>query len=271
MKKEFYEEYFRLEKDYWFFVSRRKIAIAVLNKKMCGKKDLNILDAGTGTGVMMDFLKKYGKVTGIDKSEDAVAYCRKRGFNNVHLAPAESLPFQNGTFDLICAMDLLEHVENDKILLGEFHRVLKQGGLLFATVPAYGFLWTAHDEINAHKRRYSSHRLKRLIESSNFNVEKFTYFNCILFPFIALIKIMRKFFSKKQSGVRSDFIKIPRWADRLLETIFSFERVLLSIASLPYGVSLMCLACKPVCQCPHSVKPRTIRSEYETIRHHSRV
>lgn len=246
MKKEFYEEYFYLEKDYWFFVSRRKIAFSVLDKPLRHKKDLHILDVGTGTGVMTESLRKYGRVTGVDNSEEAINYCRKRGIFDIKQASAEKLPFENGTFDFVCAMDLLEHADSDKDVLKEFYRVLKPGGLMFVTVPAHRFLWTAHDEINLHKRRYSSYRLKTAIETSGFNIERFTYFNSILFPFVAGIKIVRRLCcGKTSSGAKSDFIVVPRLINRVLEAIFSSEMFLLKMVNLPYGISLMCLADKP--------------------------
>ncbi len=247
MKKEFYEEYFLLEKDYWFFRSRRKIALGILDRMLKGRRDLRILDAGTGTGVMIEALKRYGHVTGVDSSEEAIRYCRERGICGIVNASAEDMPFEDGSLDLICAMDLLEHVEDDVRVLKEFSRVLKPGGLVFLTVPAYRFLWTAHDEINMHRRRYGSRELKAAVESAGFVVRKFSHFNSLLFPFVAGAKILRRLCSgRKRACAKSDFIPVPRVVNGILGAIFSSESILLKLLNFPYGVSLMCAASKPL-------------------------
>lgn len=247
MRKEFYKEYFLFEKDYWFFTSRRKIILSVLDMMLEHKQGLKILDVGTGTGVMTETLKRYGQVTGVDKSEEAIRYCRARGISDIMHASAEKMPFENGRFELVCAMDILEHVENDVGVLMEFYRILKPGGLLVVTVPAYGFLWTFHDEINMHKRRYDAHALRTAMESGGFEVRKFSYFNSLLFPFIATAKILRKLpVGNSRSRTKSDLVPVPRIVNRILEVVFSSESVFLKYMNFPFGVSLMCVAYKPL-------------------------
>jgi len=242
MKEEYYEEYFNLEERHWVFVARRKIAMDILDRYLQNRDNLDILDVGTGTGVMLNALRKYGSVTGVDNSDIAIKFCQERGYYNVVNSCAESLPFENNSFDLVCAMDLLEHLEDHRRALKEFHRVLRPGRFLFITVPAYMFLWGGHDEINMHKRRYTLAEISLLVKESGFSVERISYFNFFFFPVVALVRVGRKVLFGKNIKPKSDFGKPDPLLNGMFEKIFSSERFLLRYIDLPFGVSILCLA-----------------------------
>src|ERR1700730_8400269 len=103
---------------------------------------------------MLSHLASYGKAKGIDVDEEAVGYCRKRGLLDVYQGGAESLPFEDGSFDLVTALDVLEHLDDDALALREIGRVLRPGGCLLMSVPAHKFMWGDQDEVNLHRRRY---------------------------------------------------------------------------------------------------------------------
>lgn len=244
MDREYYREYFQLEEKHWVFIARRKISFSIMDKYLAGNNKLDILDVGTGTGVMLGALKRYGRVTGVDSSDIAIKFCQERGYSNVVSGSAENMSFENNSFDLICAMDLLEHLDNDQKALKEFYRILRPGGFLFVTVPAYMFLWGPHDEINMHKRRYRINEIYQKIIDAKFCVEKISYFNSFLFPIIAFVRLGRKIIRQRNTELKSDFKMSSLLMNNILEGIFSSERFLLKHWNLPFGVSIVCLAIK---------------------------
>jgi len=205
---------------------------------------MNILDVGTGTGVMMGSLNKLGNTTGLDFSDESVKFCRRRGFNNVFKGEANNIPFESSTFDLVCAMDILEHLDEDSGAMKEFKRVLRPGGFVFITVPAYMFLWGSHDIINMHKRRYEIGQIIDLYKMSGFSILKVTYFNSILFPIVASVRLLKRILRKGEFKAKSDFFELPYSVNKILEWIFSAEAYLLKYFNFPFGVSILCIGKK---------------------------
>ncbi len=240
MEKTFYREYFHFEEKHWWFRGREKIVTAVLRKYLLDTITPQILDAGTGTGRMLQVLGQYGETTGLDKSKDAIGFCRERGIENVIEADAESIPFKSCSFDLLSAMDLLEHLDNDVAALKEFHRVLRKDGLLLLTVPAFMFLWSAHDVINHHRRRYTKKYLVNAVRTAGFKIEKASYFNSLLFPIVLLQRLVKRV--RKSEVVKSDLKEYPPFVNAVLEKVFVLEKFLLRHCDLPVGVSILCIA-----------------------------
>src|SRR5579872_1235395 len=145
MNSEEYERMYCLEDSYWWFVGRHDLALTFLRSAYPGRNDLTILDIGCGTGAMSEKLAAYGAVVSADFSPLALAFSRRRHLDRLCAADAMRLPFRDGAFDVIVALDILEHVSDDAAALREFYRVLKPGGRVIATVPAYQSLWSAHD------------------------------------------------------------------------------------------------------------------------------
>ena len=166
MGKGYYKELFYLEDRNWWFLARREIISSLLDRYLKNKKSLQILDIGTGTGRMLELLECYGKTTGIDYSDETIKFCRKRGFTNVIKGDAHHLPFNDNLFDLICAFDLIEHLECDEEAIKEFFRVLRKGGILFLTVPAFMFFWNENDEFWMHKRRYAANQIQMILKKN---------------------------------------------------------------------------------------------------------
>ena len=232
-----YEKMYKLEGDYWWWVGRRKLI-----KNILDKLDLNsatILDVGCGTGINLKYLSGYGAAIGVDSSQDALNFCRKRGLKNVRRADAERLSFQNNTFDLITALDLLEHVDDNKALKG-FYRILKPNGYLVLTVPAFNFMWSQHDEASHHKRRYNKRQLKSILEANGFIIEKVSYWNFFFFVPIAVVRLIKR--SWKNKGAKTDVAELPRIINSLLTSVLGIESCLIRRLNLPVGVSLICLA-----------------------------
>ena len=248
MRGDFYAEYSRIEDRHWWFVGRRRIVLTLLAAHLApipNGRGRTILDFGCGTGAMLGHLRQFGEVQGVDADEHAVRLCRARGEGAVQLLASRRLPFGDDSFDLLTALDVLEHVEDDRGALREIVRVLRPGGLLLATVPAYGWMWGPQDVISHHFRRYGAGELRSRVAEAGLELERLTHFNSILFPPIALVRLARRL--RQPSGEpRSDFELTGEGAtNRVLASAFSAEARWLRRRNLAVGVSLLTLARAP--------------------------
>jgi ubiquinone/menaquinone biosynthesis C-methylase UbiE len=235
-----YQKMYDLEQNNWWWVGRR-IILASLLKELTTSAS-KILDVGCGTGMNLRLLNAYGDVTGLDISAFALDCCRKRGFNHVVVGDIEKLPFENNVFDIITALDVLEHVDVPKAL-AEMYRVLKPRGYNVITVPAFQFLWSGHDQALGHKQRYNAKQMKRLLGACGFKIVKISYWNTFLFPFIAAIRLI-KFRTQGKTELRSDNFEFGPIINGLLSTILKMEAKIIPHVNLPFGVSLVCIARK---------------------------
>lgn len=250
MHKEFYAEYYRIEDKHWWFVGRRHVLLSILDKyfrntalfKGQAGRQRRILDVGCGTGTMLGYLARYGEAQGIDADEEAVRFCMERGVHNVQQVTGPMLPFADCTFDLVTLLDVLEHIDDDLGTLRELHRVLRPGGMLLVSVPAYPFLWGAQDEISNHKRRYVARQLRNRLAEAGFRVRKLSYFNTLLFPIIAAIRLARPY-RAGSANLKSDFTMTrPGRLNALLGRLFALEAPIIERVNLPFGVSILALA-----------------------------
>jgi SAM-dependent methyltransferase len=236
-----YEAMYRLEDSYWWFVARRRLAVEIVARELAGRRDARILDVGCGTGSNLSAFSGLGSSVGIDMSPDALAFCRSRGLDQVTLSELERLPFPDRTFDVVTAMDVLEHVDDDLAALAELRRVLKPGGVLLATVPAYGFLWSEHDEALKHRRRYTAHELRNKLTVRDFAVERTSYFITTLFLPILLMRIHQGLF-KKSTYPQTSVRPLPGPINSALVALLGLERRAFRHINLPFGVSIVALA-----------------------------
>jgi SAM-dependent methyltransferase len=244
MREDFYPYYFRIEDRHWWFVGRRRIILSLLDAAIgaADRDGRRVLDVGCGTGAMLSYLERYGEPSGVEADEQAVELCRSRGITAVQQADPPPLPFEDGRFDLVTALDVLEHVDDDGRLLAELRRVLRPGGVALVTVPAFPALWGPQDVISHHKRRYRAGELRRRVQAAGLKPTRTTYFNTLLFPPIAALRLARRL-RPAPAGSRSDFeLTREGWANDMLTALFGFEARLLSAFDLPFGVSIACLA-----------------------------
>lgn len=236
-----YEAMYRLEDIYWWYIARRQLAVEVLARETAGRSDALILDVGCGTGSNLASFDRIGRAIGIDASPEALSFCRNRGVETVALSAVERLPFPDATFDVVSAMDVLEHVDDDLAALAELRRVLKPEGLLLATVPAYGFLWSEHDEALKHRRRYTAHELRNKLTLTDFGVERTSYFITSLFFPILAMRLHQGLF-KKSTHPQTSVRLLPGWINRSLIALLGVERRAFRRINLPFGVSIVALA-----------------------------
>src|SRR5215470_7877674 len=134
-----YAAMYHLETSYWWYVARRALAVDLLAREINGRNSVRILDVGCGTGANANAFARLGPIVGIDTSMEALHFCQERGIKTLSLSPVEDLPFTHGAFDIVTALDVLEHTDDDLHALREIRRVIKDQGALLITVPAYGF------------------------------------------------------------------------------------------------------------------------------------
>jgi SAM-dependent methyltransferase len=249
VERSYYDEYFFFEQDNWWFVSRRRILFTLLRRLLGPARDLEILDAGCGTGINLAYLEEFGRVTGVDVSEDAIRFCRRRGHENAVEADLRSLPWEDGRFDLVTALDVIEHIEEDARAIRDLVRVTKRGGHLLVTVPAFPSLWSEHDEINHHRRRYRRAELRELLEREGMHVDRMTYMNTLLFPAAWMARtwqqLRRRIAGPPKTAPRTDFVNYHPVVNGILTAVFTAETPVVSTVGMPFGLSLVAVARKP--------------------------
>jgi SAM-dependent methyltransferase len=236
-----------LESSHWWFRGRRRILAAALDR--LGVHAGSILDVGCGSGANLELFRERepgAALIGIDVEREPVRACRERRGAFVCQADAVRLPFASASFDLVAALDALEHLEDDAAALRELHRVCRPGGTLVATVPAFPALWGSVDELGRHHRRYRRGELQQRVRAAGFEVVLDRFFNFWLFPAVAAVRLLALQPPSRTGGdpgrVRSDF----DWAGggalgELLARILGSEARLLGVR-VPFGVSLICVA-----------------------------
>ncbi|HBB94308.1 MAG TPA: methyltransferase type 11 [Blastocatellia bacterium] len=241
MMKHTYPILYELEESHWWHIGRRRI-IGSFVKEICSKITDHypqILDVGCGTGANLKMLAQFGDAQGVDVSSDAVAFCRERGLGNVKLGAAESLPFEDNGFDLVTALDVVEHMDDDVAGLREMRRVLRPEGRLLLFVPTFMFLWGLQDEVSNHRRRYRLAELRRAVTAAGFQVERTAHANITFFlPVLLVRKLMRL------TGIRVETessINIPA-LNRAFGALLGSERYWLRYLNIPFGVSGLCVA-----------------------------
>jgi len=246
MEKNEYTIMHDIEKTYWWFRGKQFLVNMLLKKLLNPSKDNKLLDIGSGTGIILELLKKHGTGYGIELSALAIKMLKQRNVNSIVQSDANRpIPFKNNVFSAITCLDVLEHLENDFGLLKEMVRICNPGGIIIITVPALQFLWSPHDEALHHKRRYTKKQLLNRISPLDCAVIKASYFNASLFLPIATIRKIKSFF-KKGKEVKSDFhISLPEWLNRTLYLWYSAELNCLKSANIPFGISALLILQKP--------------------------
>jgi SAM-dependent methyltransferase len=252
MEDAVYQEFLKLEQTHWWFRGRREIFISLLDRYVGRKVDSGrrVMDLGCGVGGMIEPLAAYGSVIGTDVTLKGLEHCAARGFGRLVACTGHEAPFADESLDCITAFDALEHIEDDVGALREIYRILKPGGILVASGPAYQFLYAQQDRITHHVRRYTLGDFTSKARRAGFEVLKGSYINFILFPLILPVvlafKLLQAVRRPDDQGAGSNVgIGIPKVANRMLAGIFGSEARLLRRFSAPAGHSLVMVVRKP--------------------------
>lgn len=244
MEEIVYHTNYKLENSYWWFIARNRI-IFNLFKRICATENGSVvLDAGCGTGGFSKLLAEEYTTVGLDTSPVALNYCRKRGLENLFEGTLGDFPAEKWNPGSIIMLDVIEHIDDDSGVVRDAFEKLPPGGWLVASVPAYGWLWSHHDIVHMHYRRYTRKRFLKLLKENGFEIEFSTYMNTLLMPLAVLKRFAEKIFgSRKKDSAPVD--EVPEWMNKLFRKIFLFEDNLLRMFRLPFGVTVFAIARKP--------------------------
>jgi len=248
------DEIYKLEKENWWFKGRKELIFQLFDKIKIGK--LKILDVGCGSGTIMEMLKQFGELSGMDISIESVKYVKSLGFKAVKADAQKKLPFKNSFFDVVLMLDILEHLKDDEEAIREIYRILKPKGYFILTVPALEFImknrifWGPDEIFQYHKRRYSKKRLLNILKENRFNIREIGYWNSFMVFPVLLIRMMRKSSIKKGRQNMFDMVvgDIPQpisIINDILLSILKIENKLIKLGlNLPFGISIFCVARK---------------------------
>lgn len=245
-----YRQFLELERTHWWFRGRRTVYLGLLRHHLAGRRPARILDLGCGMGGFLEELSRIGDhVYPSDIDLTSLGQCRERGFPDGVIASGYQLPYADESFDLVCLFDAIEHVEDDERAMREVQRVLRPGGHVLVSVPAYQFLYANNDRVAGHYRRYDRKMLRRVFEQAGLEVQRNTHTNVLLFPLILpvvlAIKTLEKLLDRE---ARSDHTNlswpIPGFVHSLLHGIFAAELPVSRRMDWPAGHSIAAIAHK---------------------------
>jgi SAM-dependent methyltransferase len=238
MERAVFDRMAEQDQVHWWYVARRRILADLIAREVDLPKDARILEIGCGTGHNFEMLRRFGRLDAIEVDDEARALASRRLGQAVGDAPLPGLGgVPDGTYHLIALLDVLEHVDGRPESLASIAAKLAPGGRILVTVPAYQWMWSAHDRAHHHKLRYSKKGLRRDAEAAGLKVEKIGYFNSLLFPLAAAARLAGKALGKTESDDKIP----PAPLNRLFQAIFGLERHLVGRVPLPAGVSLFAL------------------------------
>lgn len=237
MNIEMYRIFFNIQQEHWWFVTKKSIVLDTISKYLPANINHRILDIGCGSGLMLNSLEAIGQTYGMDMSDDAINFSKELFNGKVEKGfLPNQIPYDNNFFNLITALDVIEHIDQDVESLKVMHSCLAKDGKAIITVPAYMFLWSAFDEMNQHKRRYTLTELKTKLLDAGYTIKKITYFNTLLFPIVYAVRILNNIL--KRSGA-SDIEMPGKISNYILKKVFGIEKYLLRYINLPFGVSIL--------------------------------
>lgn len=252
MDQQYFKEYYHLERVNWWFTVRIKILRERINHLLDCPKAIHSLNIGAATGTTSDMLSELGEVMSVEYDAECCNYTKTFLSTPIIQGSITELPFENNSYDLVCAFDVIEHVEDDAKAIEEMIRVCKPGGHIAITVPAYAFLWGEHDVINHYFRRYTRVGLLRLLKKHEGKIIYHSYFNSILFIPIAAFRLLANLI-KKLKGPQKEKLESDHAIfgteglfNPILGGIFSIDYYLLKWGlRFPAGVSIMVFFKKP--------------------------
>jgi SAM-dependent methyltransferase len=225
------------DRDHWWFRGRLAVLLAVLERRL-PRRRLRLVELGCGSGSVLAALARYGEAVGVEVDDALRGAAVARGLDVRRGALPDALPVEPGSADVVLLLDVLEHVEAEEPALAAARKVLAPGGLFVATVPAYRWLWSAHDVVLGHRRRYTRPEIRALVAGAGFRLERATYFSTLLLPPIAVVRLGRRLAGRDDHDLK----RLPPALNAALAALFALERHLVSRVDLPFGSSVLLLA-----------------------------
>jgi len=246
MEKIEYEIMFTVENDFWWYRGLHDLILRFVRRAAAGtKKTMRILDAGCGTGRMMELLLPYGNIEGFDFSSEALRFCAQRGLADVSQQDITTWHGDANVYDIIISLDVLCHesIADDNAIIRMFHQALKPGGMLIVNLPAFELLRRRHDRAVHTLKRFTKKETAVRYRAAGFNISQATY----RLPHLFLIMLCKKWLERLSGDkrVESDLKPLPRWLNALLTWCNRLENLwLASGMTIPFGTSLCIVARK---------------------------
>ncbi len=238
MNKSEYARLAEYEQNYWWHQGRLEIIQTYMKRASRNSPNSAILNVGCGTGGTIDMLEKFGKVDNVDTSDEAIAFMKRLGYGGITKVDDIDLPFGDKIYDIVGAFDVLEHIEDHKSALSEWKRVLKDDGAIVVTVPAYQWLWSAHDVSMHHWRRYTVKSLTAVAAEAGLRPERTSYAISFSLPLIAGFRLSSKILHRRADSETS-YVPVPRAINKLFTALLKVEAKLHNTVSLPAGTSVI--------------------------------
>ena len=238
MERIVYDRMAELDERHWWYRARRAILTDVIARKLNLPKEARILEIGCGTGHNLEMLQRFGRADGIEIDPAAREMAERRLGRPIGSAPLPALTgVEDGGYDMVAILDVLEHVEEDRAALESIAGKLKPGGKILITVPAHPWMWSAHDVVNHHKRRYTRKSLRKVVADAGLKLDTMSWFNSLLFPLAAAARLVGRVTGKEDSDDKLP----PRPVNAVFEAVFGLERYWVGRLPLPPGVSLLAI------------------------------
>jgi SAM-dependent methyltransferase len=240
MIKDHYEIIRKKKIAFWWFRSRRDFFHKILKKHLAEPLPF-ALDAGCGPLTNESLYRDFGKKwIALDHSLESFKDDVPENSVQPLIGDLTALPSGSGKLDLVLMLDVLEHIEDERAVLSELNRVLKSGGLVLISVPAFMCLWSFHDEQAEHKRRYRGGKLKALCREFDFEIEESFYFNSSLFLPIYIIRKILKIIPGGKN--KMEVSMSPGFLDSVIYYLLKFEQLLnFHLFKIPFGTSFIVL------------------------------
>ena len=239
MDRRVYDRMAEHDSTHWWYRARREVLSDYIARYAKPPKDARILEIGCGTGHNLPMLARFGTVDAIEIDPAARAIASQRLGKPVGDAPLPALPgVERGAYDMVAVLDVVEHIEDDVAARKAMADCLKPGGVILIAVPAHPWLWSAHDVVNHHHRRYTRATLAKAIADAGLKPRKLRWMNALLFPLAAAARVAGRITGRDDS----DDSPPAKPLNTLFERIFRLERHLIGRVPTTPGVSLVTLA-----------------------------
>lgn len=242
METQVYHLLARIERELWWYHGRRRTCQLLLRRHLGPSSERRVLDVGCGTAYSFGMLREFGQVQGVEPSAEALAWCRQNGVEGVQQAQADALPFENETFDLVTALDVLEHLEDDGRAVREAYRVTRPGGWLLVHVPALPVLYGKHDQVAHHYRRYLKSTLLAPLRAAGYQPVHCSYGTLAVLPLVVLVRLVVALMPGRP---HVEMKMPPAPVNAFLTVVARAESSLVAGPGLPLGMTLVALARKP--------------------------
>ena len=238
MDRAAYDRMAEIDQTHWWFVARRRIIAALIEKHRPRPGPMRILEVGAGTGSNLELLGRYGMVDAIEPDDDARAFAEQRSGLKIRGGYLPDVALDDGAYDLIVLLDVLEHIPGDVEALAYLKGKLAPGGRILVTVPGAPWMWSAHDVAHHHQRRYTGAQLRAVFGQAGLRPRFSSHFNSLLFPLIAAARALGKL-TGKEGG---DDAMPSKPVNAALTALFGAERHWVASLPVPFGVSIAMVA-----------------------------